>query len=120
MTKKRQCVKLTTWGSAKPTMQAQPRRWRQKAYSKYSSEVRKPINYSMHSIIGDGDTKAYNVVQSVYGDKVDTVKKECVGHVQKRVGTNKIRPITHFARLVAFVTAIFCSSKYSVSFVLSR
>lgn len=39
---------------------------------------------------GDGDSKSHVVVENVYntgGDGVKVVKKECVGHVQKRVGT---------------------------------
>jgi hypothetical protein len=39
---------------------------------------------------GDGDSKSHGVVQNVYNsgaDGVPVVKKECVGHVQKRVGT---------------------------------
>ena len=35
---------------------------------------------------GDGDSKAFNDVQHVYGDeKVE--KQECIGHYQKRVGS---------------------------------
>ena len=37
---------------------------------------------------GDGDSKGFNKVENTYKDKgVNIVKKECVGHVQKRVGT---------------------------------
>ena len=37
---------------------------------------------------GDGDSKSYAAVKEVYGDEnVPVVKNECVGHVQKRVGT---------------------------------
>ena len=39
---------------------------------------------------GDGDSKSYNVVKDGYNsgeNGVQVVKKECVGHVQKRVGT---------------------------------
>jgi hypothetical protein len=39
---------------------------------------------------GDGDSKSHGVVQEVYNignDGVSVLKKECVGHVQKRVGT---------------------------------
>lgn len=35
---------------------------------------------------GDGDTKSFASVENVYGEKL-VVKKECIGHVQKRVGT---------------------------------
>ena len=34
---------------------------------------------------GDGDTKPFFVVKDVY-EGVTVVKKECIGHVQKRVG----------------------------------
>ncbi|XP_028418587.1 uncharacterized protein LOC114544031 [Dendronephthya gigantea] len=37
---------------------------------------------------GDGDSKSYAAVKDVYEeDNVTVTKKECVGHVQKRVGT---------------------------------
>ena len=37
---------------------------------------------------GDGDSNGFNTVENTYKDKgVNIVKKECVGHVQKRVGT---------------------------------
>jgi hypothetical protein len=37
---------------------------------------------------GDGDSKGFSEVQDIYSkESVKVVKKECVGHVQKRVGT---------------------------------
>ena len=39
---------------------------------------------------GDGDSKSHSVVQDIYNSGADAetvTKKECVGHVQKRVGT---------------------------------
>ena len=41
------------------------------------------VNY-----IGDGDTKSFKMVadSKPYGDEITITKKECVGHVQKRVG----------------------------------
>jgi hypothetical protein len=37
---------------------------------------------------GDGDSKGFSEVQDIYtNENVKVVKKECVGHVQKRVGT---------------------------------
>lgn len=37
---------------------------------------------------GDGDSKSYNRVKGVYQDAgIEVEKKECIGHVQKRVGT---------------------------------
>ena len=40
--------------------------------------------------VGDGDTKTYDTIsnEKPYGDDVIVQKYECVGHVQKRVGTN--------------------------------
>ena len=35
---------------------------------------------------GDGDTKSFSAVENVYGEK-SVIKRECIGHVQKRVGT---------------------------------
>ena len=48
-----------------------------------SEETRK-LQYTQY--FGDGDSKAYNEVENAY-DNVHVEKKECVGHVQKRVGT---------------------------------
>ena len=41
------------------------------------------------SFIGDGDSSTYQTVskQKPYGEDITIVKKECVGHVQKRLGT---------------------------------
>ena len=36
---------------------------------------------------GDGDTKAFSAVESIYGNEVKVVKQECIGHIQKRVGS---------------------------------
>ena len=36
--------------------------------------------------IGDGDSKSFTSIQNTY-DGIQVVKKECVGHVQKRMGT---------------------------------
>ena len=42
----------------------------------------------MYEFFGDGESKNYNAVQDVYKeDNVTVVKKECVGHVQKRLQT---------------------------------
>lgn len=39
--------------------------------------------------IGDGDSKAFQELKAMnpYGDGVELIKHECVGHVQKRLGT---------------------------------
>ena len=37
---------------------------------------------------GDGDSKSYSSVKDIYSDVgVDVTKYECIGHVQKRMGT---------------------------------
>ena len=39
-------------------------------------------------LYSDGDSKSYNQVKDIYAaDGIQVVKKECIGHVQKRVGT---------------------------------
>lgn len=45
--------------------------------------------------IGDGDSKSFRQVcaQKPYGDKVEYLKEECIGHVQKRMGTRLRRVI---------------------------
>ncbi|GFV19929.1 hypothetical protein TNCV_2186851 [Trichonephila clavipes] len=41
---------------------------------------------SIYVLLRDGDSKAFNNVKDIYGyDSV--VKYECIGHVQKRVGS---------------------------------
>ena len=52
----------------------------------------RPIkNYGLRytSYIGDGDTSSFNEVKSSkpYGEEITIEKLECVGHVQKRLGT---------------------------------
>lgn len=39
--------------------------------------------------VGDGDSKTYTGIINAkpYGDEIEIIKKECVGHVQKRMGT---------------------------------
>ena len=41
--------------------------------------------------IGDGDAKTYEAVrkENYYGDSYEATKKECVGHVQKRMGNHR-------------------------------
>ena len=41
------------------------------------------------TFIGDGDSKAFDqlVANNPYGEDVTLIKHECVGHVQKRLGT---------------------------------
>ena len=50
------------------------------------SEDKHKLQYTEY--FGDGDSKAFGEVENTYEAKgVTVVKKECVGHVQKRVGT---------------------------------
>ena len=50
------------------------------------SETKHRLRYTDY--IGDGDTKSFKMVSESkpYCDDVEIVKKECVGHVQKRMG----------------------------------
>ena len=48
------------------------------------SETTRQLQYTEY--FGDGDSKAYSEIEHVY-DNVQVEKKECVCHVQKRVGT---------------------------------
>ena len=50
------------------------------------SEEKHKLRYTQY--FGDGDSKGFSKVKNTYRDKgLTVVKKECVGHVQKRVGT---------------------------------
>lgn len=51
------------------------------------SEETRGVRYTKY--LGDGDTKAFLKVKETapYGDSVNIEKLECVGHVQKRLGT---------------------------------
>ena len=45
-------------------------------------------NLRYNEFYGDGDSKSYSRVKDVYQDAgIEIEKKECIGHVQKRVGT---------------------------------
>jgi len=48
------------------------------------SEESRKLQYTEY--FGDGDSKAYSQVENFY-ENIHVEKKECVGHVQKRVGT---------------------------------
>lgn len=52
----------------------------------FQRPVKNGVRY--RNYIGDGDSKAYSglVNSKPYGDDFSIVKKECVGHVQKRMG----------------------------------
>ena len=51
------------------------------------SEANLQLRYT--TFVGDGDSSAYRVVQQEqpYGPNIEIVKKDCVGHIQKRMGT---------------------------------
>ena len=51
------------------------------------SEHDRKLQYT--SFIGDGDSKSYSAINELkpYGPDVETSKLECVGHVQKRMGS---------------------------------
>ena len=36
---------------------------------------------------GGGDTEAFSVVESIYGNNIKVIKQERIGHIQKRVGS---------------------------------
>ncbi|XP_077861633.1 uncharacterized protein LOC144342155 [Saccoglossus kowalevskii] len=44
-------------------------------------------NFRYTSFIGDGDSSAYNSVKYIYGDDYIVQREDCMGHVQKRMGT---------------------------------
>ncbi|MCP4483313.1 MAG: hypothetical protein GY823_01950 [Flavobacteriaceae bacterium] len=51
------------------------------------SEEKYGVRYTVY--VGDGDSSSYSTIANAkpYGPDIDIVKKECVGHVQKRLGT---------------------------------
>ncbi|GFT54545.1 uncharacterized protein TNCV_4933901 [Trichonephila clavipes] len=48
------------------------------------SEDHRMLRYTDY--YGDGDSKAFDAVKDIYG-KDSVTKLECIGHIQKRVGT---------------------------------
>ena len=51
-------------------------------------------NVPYAKLYGDGDSKTHQVVKHVYQeDNIEVVKQECIGHVQKRVGTTALRKL---------------------------
>ena len=63
--------------------------WNQLALSGYYERSAESLNLQYKGFIGDGDTKSYLSLVDKHpnGHKVETVKKKCVGRVQKRFGT---------------------------------
>ena len=49
-------------------------------------------NLKYSTLVGDGDTgcfgSVYQALRMEYGDSYALEKEECVGHIQKRLGTN--------------------------------
>ena len=83
------CTRTTAASSGGMEAEAAPILWRR-------SEERR-LRYT--TFIGDGDSKSFIAVQnaSPYGPHVKIEKEECVGHVQKRVGTNLRKLKKNFA-----------------------
>ena len=54
----------------------------------HSVEIRK-LRYT--TFVGDGDSSSFgavvNAVNSKYGDQYPVEKEDCIGHIQKRLGT---------------------------------
>ena len=61
----------------------------------YPVKRRSIENYNLRYVefLGDGDSKSHNLLvsESVYGD-IEVTKLECVGHVQKCMGS-RLRPL---------------------------
>ena len=56
------------------------------SYVKFVRSIEKnKVRYTEY--YGDGDTKAFSAVANVYGDEDKVKKLECIGHIQKRVGS---------------------------------
>lgn len=53
----------------------------------FKNSVTRNVRYTKY--LGDGDSKAFETVQKEkpYGDQVTIEKLECIGHIQKRMGT---------------------------------
>ncbi|XP_070579536.1 uncharacterized protein [Ptychodera flava] len=47
------------------------------------------------TFVGDGDSSAYHAVKNIYED-VEIQKEECVGHIQKRMGTRLRRLVDQY------------------------
>ena len=58
------------------------------AITMFADSIKKH-NLRYTSYIGDGDSSSFKLVQESkpYGDNVEIIKKECIGHVQKRMGS---------------------------------
>lgn len=76
-----ECTRTTLVSSGGMEAEAAPILWER-------SEATRRLRYT--TFIGDGDSKGFAAVRqaSPYGPDVDITKEECVGHVQKRIGTN--------------------------------
>ena len=74
--------------------------------------------------VGDGDSRSFTIIRKLepYGPDTEITKEECVGHIQKRMGTrlrslitkskgNYMQPIHHVALDVMFQD--ICCSPFS-------
>ena len=80
--------RLTTSQNARLTFKVLHQQWNQELVGSLNALSRE-ISYGTESF-GDGDSKSHGVVEDIYNSgagAVTVTKKECVGHVQKRVGT---------------------------------
>lgn len=53
----------------------------------FRNSVSRNVRYTRY--LGDGDSKGFQIVKDSkpYGEGVDIEKLECIGHIQKRMGT---------------------------------
>ena len=56
----------------------------------FQRSIKNGLRYT--TFYGDGDTKSFNAVENIYGDDSPVIKRECIGHYQKRVG-NRLRKL---------------------------
>ena len=75
--------------NAQLLIQGLPIPWKWKALKKIWARSVEDLKLRFTTFIGDGDSKAFDqlVANNPYGEDVTLVKHECVGHVQKRLGT---------------------------------
>lgn len=68
------------------------------------------LNYT--SVLGDGDSSTYNsiVERKAYGEECIPNKMECIGHVQKRVGS-RLRKLKNAKKAVNLIDSKGVSGK---------
>jgi hypothetical protein len=76
---------------AKSTMQVHQKKWKLLQSLKLFGRSISKRNLKYTTFVGDGDSSSYGRVRDAmfqkYGDEYIVTKEECVGHVQKRLGT---------------------------------